>query len=264
MIEVRRLQPGEVALYRSMRLRMLVDSPTAFGESLEQAELRPDTYWTDTVVRATTSPLQVIFMAWDDSRVCGTVSGSIMLPPVLTDDQVAILSRAVTGKSPGNNEMVALGTALTELAQKLATLQESDHRRLFRFLIQMGLNFADAARIVPPPPPPGWHGGPLPFGGPPRVTCITAHVRGMWVDPEYRRKGVGRMLLDTLIDWAREQHAEHMELGVTEGNEPAIALYKRVGFKDNGQRMPSMSNPNLRFCFMECDIPSGATTLRQH
>ncbi len=264
-MEVRRLHPDEVTLYRALRFRMLADSPLAFGEPLSQAEARPDSYWAETVEHAATSPNHVTFVACDGEQVCGTVSGSIMLPPVLTGDQVSILRRAVAGNGPTSDEAVTLGPPWAALATTLAARHESDPgpdpdpRQLFRLLIQSGLNFSDVARIVPPPPPPDGRGG-LPFGrppngGPPAVTCITAHVRGMWVDPTYRRRGVGRALLDALTAWAQEHHAERMELGVTEGNDPAIAFYERAGFKDTGRRIPSLPNPALRFCFMQRDLP---------
>jgi GNAT superfamily N-acetyltransferase len=52
----------------------------------------------------------------------------------------------------------------------------------------------------------------------------------MWVDPAARRSGVGRALVEAIVAWARSAGARTLVLQVTEGNEPALALYRRAGF----------------------------------
>ena len=57
------------------------------------------------------------------------------------------------------------------------------------------------------------------------------HVVGMMVRDDARRHGIGRALLDALIDEAREPaHLELLTLTVTDGNSNAVSLYKRAGF----------------------------------
>lgn len=46
----------------------------------------------------------------------------------------------------------------------------------------------------------------------------------------WRGKGVGRGLMTALLDWAAEGPVERVSLWVLAGNEPAIALYTRLGF----------------------------------
>lgn len=63
----------------------------------------------------------------------------------------------------------------------------------------------------------------------------TANVYKMWVSPDARGLGVGRALLETIINWSREQGMESVTLGVYTSNAPAIALYKSLGFKPCGE-----------------------------
>jgi len=86
----------------------------------------------------------------------------------------------------------------------------------------------------------------LVFGLLDREHPTTGHVGGMWVEPESRRRGAGAALLRAVIDWARLRQLERLELWVTEGNEPAIRLYERIGFTDTGRRDAHAANPNLR------------------
>ena len=62
----------------------------------------------------------------------------------------------------------------------------------------------------------------------------TAALLGMWVAPEARRLGVGGVLVDTVIRWARGRGFQRVVLDVADGNAPAIALYESRGFVPNG------------------------------
>ena len=57
---------------------------------------------------------------------------------------------------------------------------------------------------------------------------------GMLVAPGWRRRGIGTMLMEALIDWAREVGAHKIALQVWPHNDAAIALYKRFGFEQEG------------------------------
>lgn len=71
-----------------------------------------------------------------------------------------------------------------------------------------------------------------------------------WVDTEYRRKGIGKALTDTVKDWALEKGIKLLELQVTENNEAAKSFYKHLGFTDTARREPLISNPQLRIYFL--------------
>jgi len=57
----------------------------------------------------------------------------------------------------------------------------------------------------------------------------------MWVAPEVRRRGVGGMLVDAVIEWARSNGVTRLLLDVADNNAPAIELYARKGFEPNGE-----------------------------
>jgi RimJ/RimL family protein N-acetyltransferase len=52
---------------------------------------------------------------------------------------------------------------------------------------------------------------------------------GMYVRPSARRAGVGRRLVETIIEFAH-QRVELIQLAVVSDNEPARRLYERLGF----------------------------------
>jgi len=60
----------------------------------------------------------------------------------------------------------------------------------------------------------------------------------MWVAPEFRGRGLGRMLLRTALEWARARNAHAVHLGVTCGDTPAMRLYVSEGFIPVGQGGP--------------------------
>jgi GNAT superfamily N-acetyltransferase len=71
------------------------------------------------------------------------------------------------------------------------------------------------------------------------------HLVAMWVDPNRRRRGIGRELVDSVAAWARDRGADELFLWVTETNEPAARLYGSMGFRPSGQRQPLPSDPSL-------------------
>jgi L-phenylalanine/L-methionine N-acetyltransferase len=59
---------------------------------------------------------------------------------------------------------------------------------------------------------------------------------GLMVAVEYRRRGIGRALLDRTVAWAQTTGVRKLELHVFPWNEPAIALYESSGFEREGLR----------------------------
>ena len=73
----------------------------------------------------------------------------------------------------------------------------------------------------------------------------TAQMVQMWVEPESRGLGLGRRLVDAVVDWARERGMTRLRASVTEGNIAAGSLYAAVGFRPTGEQRPLRSNPSL-------------------
>jgi ribosomal protein S18 acetylase RimI-like enzyme len=71
----------------------------------------------------------------------------------------------------------------------------------------------------------------------------TAHLFGMWVEPERRRSGIGKRLVETVIEWGRARGAVRIELEVNGLTRPAVALYQACGFAPTGHSRPLPSDP---------------------
>jgi len=65
-----------------------------------------------------------------------------------------------------------------------------------------------------------------------------ANLYQMWVAPNYRGRGAGQMLLESVIAWARVAKVCYLALSVTCGDSPAMRLYVRAGFKPVGEPEP--------------------------
>jgi len=63
-----------------------------------------------------------------------------------------------------------------------------------------------------------------------------AHILNLCVDPRHQGVGLGRRLLNRLVDLARWHQAERVFLEVRPSNTRAIALYHRAGFCEIGHR----------------------------
>lgn len=62
------------------------------------------------------------------------------------------------------------------------------------------------------------------------------HITTIAVDPSRRRKGIGRKIMEHLIEKAKEQDVEWISLEVRVSNIPAQNLYKSLGFEVVGVR----------------------------
>ena len=66
----------------------------------------------------------------------------------------------------------------------------------------------------------------------------SSHVAdlGLMVAASHRRQGIGWGLLEAAVQWAREAGVRKLELHVFPHNVPAIRLYERFGFVQEGHR----------------------------
>ncbi len=68
------------------------------------------------------------------------------------------------------------------------------------------------------------------------IVADQAHVTTIGVLPELRRRGLGELLLVTLIEHARSKGAQWMTLEARVSNTGAQSLYRKYTFKDAGYR----------------------------
>jgi ribosomal protein S18 acetylase RimI-like enzyme len=64
-----------------------------------------------------------------------------------------------------------------------------------------------------------------------------AFVDSLAVKQEFRRRGVGRALMDHAHRWAIAKGAADIDLNVFEFNQPAIAFYQALGYETSRRRM---------------------------
>lgn len=68
------------------------------------------------------------------------------------------------------------------------------------------------------------------------VILDEAHITNIAVHPDYRRLGIGRDILLALMADASKSGIRNMTLEVRVSNDPAINLYKKLGFVEEGIR----------------------------
>lgn len=61
-----------------------------------------------------------------------------------------------------------------------------------------------------------------------------AHVMNVYTNPNYRRRGIGRKMMEMLIDEAKERGVTHISLDATPDG---AKLYKSLGFKYSNENM---------------------------
>lgn len=59
----------------------------------------------------------------------------------------------------------------------------------------------------------------------------SAWVEDMVVSPEHRGGGIGKALLQSALDWARQKGATRAQLLVDTENEPALGYYRHLGWE---------------------------------
>lgn len=58
-----------------------------------------------------------------------------------------------------------------------------------------------------------------------------AHLLNITIAPEWRRQGLGRILLEHAMETARQQRSKVLFLEVRPSNDAAIAMYEKLGFE---------------------------------
>ena len=63
------------------------------------------------------------------------------------------------------------------------------------------------------------------------------------VDEDYRRQGVGKMLIEALMEYLKAREGHCLTLEVRDSNTPARNLYASLGFSQIGRRKNYYRNP---------------------
>jgi ribosomal-protein-alanine N-acetyltransferase len=68
------------------------------------------------------------------------------------------------------------------------------------------------------------------------IAVDECHVLNLCVHPDYQGRGIGRGLLDHLLDIGRSRGAGSVFLEVRPSNQAALSLYRNTGFNEVGVR----------------------------
>jgi ribosomal protein S18 acetylase RimI-like enzyme len=59
----------------------------------------------------------------------------------------------------------------------------------------------------------------------------------MFVDPQYRRKGINKQIIDSLIEWSKSKGIVEVRLEVFNQNQSAVVAYEKLGFNKTSVKM---------------------------
>ena len=75
------------------------------------------------------------------------------------------------------------------------------------------------------------------------VAADEAQILNIATHPDFRKRGLGRAIVKTIINYSKGCGAEFITLEVRENNNAAIALYKLFGFCEVGRLKQYYKNP---------------------
>ena len=81
-----------------------------------------------------------------------------------------------------------------------------------------------------------------------------AEICNVAVRADARKRGVGKALLNRLIEYGKSDKRTKFLLDVRVGNEAAISLYKKLGFKEDGIRPNFYDKPKEDALLMSLTI----------
>jgi ribosomal protein S18 acetylase RimI-like enzyme len=64
-----------------------------------------------------------------------------------------------------------------------------------------------------------------------------AFIDELYIEPEFRRMGLGRRAMEFVEEKARALNVNALHLEVDRGNDPAVELYRRTGYADRGRHL---------------------------
>lgn len=80
-----------------------------------------------------------------------------------------------------------------------------------------------------------WHYADI-WLNPERRGLKSGFIDDLWVEPEFRRTGVARLIITALLEFAAAEGIEELILEYAHHNRQAGALWRRLGFKPTGIR----------------------------
>ena len=76
-----------------------------------------------------------------------------------------------------------------------------------------------------------------------QTVCGETDMMNVAVTADFRRRGIGEMLVNALVEALKAMESHSLTLEVRASNAPAQALYEKLGFKEVGRRPKYYQNP---------------------
>jgi GNAT superfamily N-acetyltransferase len=103
-----------------------------------------------------------------------------------------------------------------EMEKYFGSVDPSTHERTLIFLAEIAERVVAKAELMLPPQ---------------ESASALGYIKRVVVHPDFRAYGLARLLLQHLVAYARNDlHLRALDLHVWEGNRPAVALYRSLGF----------------------------------
>src|SRR5579859_2795194 len=87
-----------------------------------------------------------------------------------------------------------------------------------------------------------------------RASANEWELENVVVTRSEQRKGIGVMLMRALVDTVNSSGGTAIHLEVRSSNQPAIALYQKLGFRQTGQRKNYYSTPTEDAVLFTCRL----------
>lgn len=87
-----------------------------------------------------------------------------------------------------------------------------------------------------------------------RAAADEAEILTVAVAPAWRGRGIGRLMMDETIRRLYFMRVASLFLEVDEGNDPALSLYRRLGFREVGRRANYYAGGTANALVMRADL----------
>ena len=134
-----------------------------------------------------------------------------------------------------NEKIVRLSEEYAEEAARIEKLCFSHPWSKTTLEAEMKNKFSDFFGVISEEKLAGYIGG--------RTIAGETEIFNVAVDPDFRRKGFGKMLIEKFIEAVKEKETQQIFLEVRTSNLPAISLYEKAGFVFCGIRKDYYDDP---------------------
>jgi RimJ/RimL family protein N-acetyltransferase len=166
-------------------------------------------------------------MARVEPRVVRVRGGVVMVRSAVVEDAAALLEHRRRSAMQSPHIISEASDVDPDVEKQRAwILERTEHRGHLTLVAEPAGDWAEPGRII----------STLTFTAGSRRKIAHQGTFGIGTDPEWRGRGVGTALIETLLDWAAAHPVlEKVCLGVFSRNEGARVLYRRLGFVEEGR-----------------------------